>query len=108
MVSGPVNLIAYLRVSSEAQDTQLQRDALGEAGCTKFFEDKISSRQPDRPGLSAAMEYLRRGDTLVVWKLDRLGRSVKDVVGRGKWFCHTFRDAGRVVVVLSGLWLVSA
>jgi len=85
MVSGPVNLIAYLRVSSEAQDTQLQRDALGEAGCTKFFEDKISSRQPDRPGLSAAMEYLRRGDTLVVWKLDRLGRSVKDVVGRGKW-----------------------
>jgi DNA invertase Pin-like site-specific DNA recombinase len=80
MVSGPVNLIAYLRVSSEAQDTQLQRDALGEAGCTKFFEDKISSRQPDRPGLTAAMEYLRRGDTLVVWKLDRLGRSVKEVL----------------------------
>jgi hypothetical protein len=53
---------------SEAQDTQLQRDALGEAGCVKFFEDKISSRKAGRPGLAAALEYLRRGDTLVVWK----------------------------------------
>ena len=50
-----------------------------EAGCVKFFEDKISSRKADRPGLAAALEYLRRGDTLVVWKLDRLGRSVKEV-----------------------------
>jgi DNA invertase Pin-like site-specific DNA recombinase len=74
------NLIAYLRVSSETQDTQLQRDALTEAGCGKFFEDKISSRKTDRPGLAAAMEYLRSGDTLAVWKLDRLGRSVKDVL----------------------------
>ncbi|HEX2809328.1 MAG TPA: recombinase family protein [Kineosporiaceae bacterium] len=65
---------------SEAQDTQLQRDALGEAGCVKFFQDKISSRKADRTGLAAALEYLRRGDTLVVWKLDRLGRSVKDVL----------------------------
>ena len=77
---GHRDLIAYLRVSSEAQDTQLQRDALGEAGCVKFFQDKISSRKADRPGLAAALEYLRRGDTLVVWKLDRLGRSVKDVL----------------------------
>ncbi len=75
-----VDLIAYLRVSSEAQDTQLQRDALTEAGCTKFFEDKISSRKTDRPGLAAALEYLRRGDTLAVWKLDRLGRWVKEVL----------------------------
>ena len=74
------NLIAYLRVSSEAQDTQLQRDALTEAGCVKFFEDKISSRKTDRPGLGAALEYLRSGDTLAVWKLDRLGRSVKEVL----------------------------
>ncbi len=74
------NLIAYLRVSSEAQDTQLQRGALTEAGCMKFFEDKISSRKTDRPGLAAALEYLRSGDTLAVWKLDRLGRSVKEVL----------------------------
>jgi DNA invertase Pin-like site-specific DNA recombinase len=74
------DLIAYLRVSSEAQDTQLQRDALTEAGGVKFFEDKISSRQTDRPGLAAALQYLRSGDTLAVWKLDRLGRSVKEVL----------------------------
>jgi len=74
------NLIAYLRVSSETQDTQLQRDALTEAGCMKFFEDKISTRKTDRPGLAAALEYLRPGDTLAVWKLDRLGRSVKEVL----------------------------
>ena len=79
MATGHRDLIAYLRVSSEAQDTQLQRDALGEAGCVKFFQDKISSRKADRPGLAAALAYLRRGDTLVVWKLDRLGRSVKEV-----------------------------
>jgi DNA invertase Pin-like site-specific DNA recombinase len=74
------NLIAYLRVSSEAQDTQLQRDALTEAGCGKFFEDKISTRKTDRPGLAAALDYLRSGDTLAVWKLDRLGRSVTEVL----------------------------
>ncbi len=74
------NLIAYLGVSSEAQDTQLQRGALAEAGCVKFFEDKLSSRKTDRPGLAAALEYLRSGDTLAVWKLDRLGRSVKEVL----------------------------
>ncbi|PZS34701.1 MAG: DNA invertase [Pseudonocardiales bacterium] len=74
------NLVAYLRVSSEAQDTQLQRDALTEAGCVKLFEDKVSSRKTDRPGLGVALEYLRSGDTLAVWKLDRLGRSVKEIL----------------------------
>jgi len=74
------NLIAYLRVSSEAQDTQLQRDALGGAGATKFFQDKLSSRRAERPGLAAALDYLRFGDVLMVWKLDRLGRSVKEVL----------------------------
>lgn len=80
MVTGHPNLIAYLRVSSEAQDTQLQRDALTEAGCGKFFEDTISSRKANRPGLAAALGYLRPGDVLAVWKLDRLGRSVKEVL----------------------------
>ena len=80
MATGHRDLIAYLRVSSEAQDTQLQRDALGEAGCVSFFQDKISSLKADRTGLAAALEYLRRGDTLVVWKLDRLGLPVKEVL----------------------------
>jgi DNA invertase Pin-like site-specific DNA recombinase len=92
------NLIAYLRVSSEAQDTQLQRDALTEAGCGKFFEDKISSRKTDRPGLAAAMEYLRSGDTLAVWKLDRLGRSVKEVLT----LADELHDRGIGVRILTG------
>ncbi len=64
VASGHLNLIGYLRVSSEAQDTQLQRDALTEAGAMKFFEDKISSRKTDRPGLAAALEYLRFNGTV--------------------------------------------
>jgi DNA invertase Pin-like site-specific DNA recombinase len=53
---------------------------LTEAGAIKFFEDKISSRKTDRPGLAAALEYLRCGDVLAVWKLDRFGRSVKEIL----------------------------
>jgi DNA invertase Pin-like site-specific DNA recombinase len=76
------NLVGLARVSTDAQDAQLQRDALTEAGCARIFDEKISTRKAttDRPGLSAALDYLRSGDTLVVWKLDRLGRSVKDVL----------------------------
>jgi DNA invertase Pin-like site-specific DNA recombinase len=75
-----VGTVAYCRVSTDEQDTRLQRDALAEAGYVKLFEDKISSRKTDRPGLAAALEYLRSGDVLAVWKLDRLGRSVKEVL----------------------------
>jgi DNA invertase Pin-like site-specific DNA recombinase len=75
-----VATIAYARVSTEDQDTRLQRQALREADYVKLFEDKISSRKADRPGLSAALDYLRPGDELAVWKLDRLGRSVKEVL----------------------------
>jgi DNA invertase Pin-like site-specific DNA recombinase len=64
-------------VSTDAQDAQLQRDALTEAGCGRIFEEKISTRKTGRPGLAVALDYLRPGDTLCVWKLDRLGRSVK-------------------------------
>jgi DNA invertase Pin-like site-specific DNA recombinase len=53
---------------------------LTEAGAIKFFADKISSRQTDRPGLTAALEHLRCGDVLALWKLDRLGRSVKEIL----------------------------
>lgn len=74
------NLVGLARVSTDAQDAQLQRDALTEAGCGRIFEEKASTRKTDRPGLAAALDYLRPGDTLCVWKLDRLGRSVKDVL----------------------------
>jgi DNA invertase Pin-like site-specific DNA recombinase len=74
------NLVGLARVSTDAQDAQLQRDALNEAGVGRIFEEKVSTRSADRPGLAAALDYVRPGDTLVVWKLDRLGRSVKDVL----------------------------
>ena len=74
-------LIGYARVSTQDQNLELQRDALNKAGCKKIFEDKISGARADRPGLVMALEILREEDTLVVWKLDRLGRSVKQLVG---------------------------
>src|SRR5664280_742334 len=74
------SVVGYARVSSIPQHTRLQRDALAEVDCVRVFEDKISSRAKDRPGLLAALDYLRAGDTLCVWKLDRLGRSVKEVL----------------------------
>ncbi|GAB1328015.1 recombinase family protein [Streptomyces sennicomposti] len=73
-------LIGYKRVSTKAQDAQLQADALSETGCAKVFEDKLSGKNTERPGLLSALEYMREGDTLCVWKLDRLGRSTKDVL----------------------------
>jgi DNA invertase Pin-like site-specific DNA recombinase len=73
-------LVGLARVSTAGQDAQLQRDALTEAGCGRIFEEKVSTRKAERPGLAAALDYLRPGDTLAVWKLDRLGRSVKDVL----------------------------
>ncbi|MFF3928527.1 recombinase family protein [Streptomyces hirsutus] len=74
------HLIGYKRVSTKAQDARLQADALTEEGCSKVFEDKLSGKNTERPGLADALEYMRPGDTLCVWKLDRLGRSTKDVL----------------------------
>jgi DNA invertase Pin-like site-specific DNA recombinase len=74
------NLVGLARVSTDGQDAQLQRDALTGAGCGRIFEEKVSTRKTDRPGLAAALDYVRPGDTLCVWKLDRLGRSVKDIL----------------------------
>lgn len=73
-------LIGYARVSTQDQNLELQIDALNKAGCQKIFEDKISGTRAERPGLTKMFEMLRGGDTLIVWKLDRLGRSVKQLV----------------------------
>jgi DNA invertase Pin-like site-specific DNA recombinase len=73
-------LIGYARVSTLDQDLALQLDALKEAGCEKLFTEKASGAQRDRPQLAAALEYMRGGDTLVVWKLDRLARSLKQLI----------------------------
>ena len=70
----------YARVSTQDQNLNLPIEALKQAGCKKIFEDKISGSRAERPGLAKALEMLRDGDTLVVWKLDRLGRSVKNLV----------------------------
>jgi DNA invertase Pin-like site-specific DNA recombinase len=70
----------YIRVSTQDQNLDLQREALTKAGCRKIFEDKASGSRAERPGLNHVLEMLREGDTLVVWKLDRLGRSVKHLV----------------------------
>ena len=73
-------LIGYARVSTNLQNSDLQHDALTQAGCEKIFIDKISGTIADRPALSKVKEILRSGDTLVVWRLDRLGRSLKDLI----------------------------
>ncbi|CAM7393340.1 TPA: recombinase family protein [Klebsiella pneumoniae] len=73
-------LIGYVRVSTNDQNTDLQRNALNSAGCERIFEDKISGTKSDRPGLKKLLRTLSAGDTLVVWKLDRLGRSMRHLV----------------------------
>lgn len=73
-------LVGYARVSTQEQDAELQRVALREGGCERIFEETASGAQRDRPQLAAALEYMRKGDTLVVWKLDRLARSLKQLI----------------------------
>ena len=73
-------LIGYARVSTQDQNPDLQIEALTKAGCKNIFEDKNSGSRAEYPGLAKALEMLREDDTLVAWKLDRLGRSVKNLV----------------------------
>ena len=73
-------LIGYARVSTDDQNLCLQKDALLETRCDRIFEDRLSGAKAERPGLSEALEYTRAGDTLVVWRLDRLSRSLKDLI----------------------------
>jgi hypothetical protein len=72
--------IGYARVSSREQNLEMQLDALNNAGCKRIFTDKLSGAQVERPGLKGALSHLHEADALVVWKLDRLGRSVKGLV----------------------------
>jgi DNA invertase Pin-like site-specific DNA recombinase len=73
-------LVGYARVSTAVQDLALQLDALKAAGCETVFEDHASGAKADRLGLTEALAHLRRGETLVVWKLDRLGRSMAHLI----------------------------
>jgi DNA invertase Pin-like site-specific DNA recombinase len=73
-------LIGYARVSTQDQTLHLQQDALEKIGCAKIFTDTASGAITERQGLDEALEYVREGDSLVVWKLDRLGRSLKHLI----------------------------
>lgn len=72
--------IGYARVSTDDQNLHLQRDALAAAGCEIIYEDKASGKNAARPEFDNCLKALRPGDTLVVWRLDRLGRSLADLV----------------------------
>jgi DNA invertase Pin-like site-specific DNA recombinase len=73
-------LIGYARVSTEEQSLDLQLDVLKRVGCRRIFTDKVSTTRADHPGLADAVSHLRDRDVLVIWKLDRLGRTVKGLV----------------------------
>ena len=108
-------LIGYSRVSTTDQKTDLQVDALKAAGCLKIFQDEMSGAKTNRPGLEQALSYMREGDALVVWKLDRLGRSLQHLLevvnglqDRGIQFCslteaiNTSTNGGRLVFSIFG------
>lgn len=107
--------IGYARVSTCDQKLDLQREALRGAGCARLYEETVSGAERQRPALRAAMRALRRGDVLVVWKLDRLGRSLQDLIAilstlerRGIGFCSisdandTTTPTGRLVFHVTG------
>jgi DNA invertase Pin-like site-specific DNA recombinase len=71
--------VGYARVSAGNQNLDLQADALKQAGCEKIFTAKMSGAKAERPGLLEAFSFVRTSDTLIVWRLDRLGRSLKDL-----------------------------
>ena len=102
--------VGYARVSTLEQDPTLQLDALAAAECAKVFEDRASGARADRPGLRQALDYVRDGDVLIVWKLDRLGRSLPHLIDtvstlekRGVGF-RSLTEA--IDTTTSGGWLV--
>lgn len=82
--------VGYARVSTQDQNLHLQIDALKEEGCTKIFEEHASGKDTERPQLQEMLKYIREGDTVVVYKLDRLGRSTKDLIS----LVDDFRERG--------------
>jgi DNA invertase Pin-like site-specific DNA recombinase len=110
-------LIGYARVSTQDQTLDLQTDALKQAGCEKLFTDMTSGAKSERPGLQDAMNHLRTGDTLVVWRLDRLGRTLKHLIAtitdlndRGIGFrslqenMDTTTSGGKLIFHIFGAW----
>ena len=83
-------MIGYARVSTEDQNLDLQHDALAKAGAERVFQDKASGARDDRPGLADALSHVRKGDCLIVWRLDRLGRSMRSLIG----FVEELRERG--------------
>lgn len=77
---GKIVNVGYARISTKNQNINLQEDALKSAGCKEIYTDIVSGSKSQRPGLDSALAYLREGDTLVVWKLDRLGRSIQHLI----------------------------
>jgi DNA invertase Pin-like site-specific DNA recombinase len=77
--------IGYARVSTQDQHLDLQQEALQQAGCQRIIVDRVSGTVTERPGLVKLKEILRADDTLVVWRLDRLGRSLKDLIAWVAW-----------------------
>ena len=75
-------LVGYARVSTAEQSLALQQDALAKAGCGRTFSDVVSGAVEERAGLAAALDYAREGDTLVVWRLDRLGRTLRHLIAQ--------------------------
>jgi DNA invertase Pin-like site-specific DNA recombinase len=82
--------IGYARVSTKDQSLNLQKDALKKAGCKKIYSEQISGAKTDRPKLTELVGQLRKGDMIIVWKLDRLGRSLRDLVS----LISKFQDLG--------------
>ena len=113
--TGPSARVGYTRVSTVSQTLDQQNMALEAAGVTKVFSDNMSGARDDRPGLAALIDYVREGDTVVVWKLDRLGRNtlhiletVKALTGRGAMLVSTTdgidssTPAGRMMIGVLG------
>jgi hypothetical protein len=109
--------IGYVRVSKHEQNEALQIDALKASGCEKWFIDKVTGSKAERKGLSEALPYLRSGDTFIVWKLDRAGRSLKHLIELLKVLqerdiafvslteqIDTTTPGGKLIFHLMGLW----
>jgi DNA invertase Pin-like site-specific DNA recombinase len=89
--------IGYSRISTVDQNLHLQKDALAKAACEKLFDDVISGAKSHRPGLEALLKFARKGDIIVVWRLDRLGRSMKDLIS----LVSTLEDKGIQIISLN-------